>query len=122
MTKPLIKILLAVSLLVSSEAYALRCGNKLVKIDMYQTEIDAMCGKPVSTQYLGYVIRFDNSYRSHRGLSVRAGHMVHGARVEVSVTESLYNFGPHKLMRKMRFENGRLVAIETAGYGYRDPD
>jgi hypothetical protein len=32
----------------------------------------------------------------------------------------LFNFGPHKLMRVIRFEGGRLTSIDTAGYGYRD--
>jgi len=36
------------------------------------------------------------------------------------VTELVYNFGPRKLMRKLRFEGGLLTSIETIGYGYRD--
>jgi hypothetical protein len=30
----------------------------------------------------------------------------------------LYNLGPHQVMRRVRFQDGRVVAIETLGYGY----
>jgi Protein of unknown function (DUF2845) len=30
----------------------------------------------------------------------------------------VYNLGPSKLMRRLRFEDGKLVDIETLGYGY----
>jgi hypothetical protein len=33
----------------------------------------------------------------------------------------LYNLGPDRLMRRLQFEAGALVAIETLGYGYLDP-
>ena len=29
-----------------------------------------------------------------------------------------YNFGPNKLMRRLRFVDGELQDIETLGYGY----
>ncbi len=29
-----------------------------------------------------------------------------------------YNFGPYKLMREIRFVDGRVEDIETLGYGY----
>jgi hypothetical protein len=31
----------------------------------------------------------------------------------------LYNFGTTKVMRRVRFESGRVVLIEILGYGYR---
>jgi hypothetical protein len=40
-----------------------------------------------------------------------------GFREELLVKELLFNFGPRKLMRLVRFEGGRVVSIETAGYG-----
>ena len=39
---------------------------------------------------------------------------------EVALTEYVYNFGPRKLMRRLLFEGGVLVKIETIGYGYRE--
>jgi hypothetical protein len=40
--------------------------------------------------------------------------------IEVSVEAWVYNFGPNKLMRRLRFENGVLAQIETLGYGYNE--
>jgi hypothetical protein len=37
-------------------------------------------------------------------------------------TEMVYNFGPRKLIRILRFEGGYLVDIRTAGYGYLEKD
>lgn len=31
-----------------------------------------------------------------------------------------YNLGPQKLMRRIVFEDGAVVDIETLGYGYRE--
>ena len=39
---------------------------------------------------------------------------------EVVMTEYVYNFGPRKFMRRLIFEGGVLVSIETIGYGYRE--
>jgi hypothetical protein len=102
--------LVCVAILSSDPAHALRCGSRLVKDGMHESEVKAICGEPVSERTLGYVIR---SY-FHRGY----GHS--GYNSEVLVTELVYNFGPRKLMRKLRFEGGILTSIETIGYGYHD--
>ncbi len=109
-------VLAGIAILASDPAHALRCGSKLVKDGMHEVEIKAICGQPVSERRLGYVIRshFD---RNHGSVSTR---YYGGYRREVLVTELVFNFGPRKLMRKMRFEGGHLVSIETVGYGYRD--
>jgi hypothetical protein len=41
-----------------------------------------------------------------------------GDLIEVPVETWLYNLGPYKLLRRVRFEDGRVVQIETLGYGY----
>ena len=38
--------------------------------------------------------------------------------IEVPVESWIYNLGPNKLMRKVIFEAGVVVEIETLGYGY----
>lgn len=40
------------------------------------------------------------------------------AVVEVPVEVWTYNFGPYKLMRRVRFVDGLVEEIETLGYGY----
>ncbi len=109
-------MLASAAMLASDPAHALRCGSKLVKEGMHELEVKAICGQPASERTLGYVIRthFD---RTHGSITTR---YYGGYRREVLVTELVFNFGPRKLMRKMRFEGGRLVAIETIGYGSHD--
>jgi len=108
--------LACMALLASDPAHALRCGSRLVKEGMHETEVKAICGKPVSERRLGYVLRshFD---RTHGLTTTR---YYGGYQREVLVTELVFNFGPRKLMRKLRFEGELLVSIETIGYGYRD--
>ena len=52
----------------------------------------------------------------HRG---RPFHLGDGL-VEVPVETWTYNLGPHKLMRRLRFEDGIVVDIDTLGYGYHE--
>ncbi len=110
-TKLSISLTLACVLLLATDtAHALRCGNRLVKDGMHESEVKAICGEPVSERALGYVIR---SF-------FHPGYGYAGYNREVLVTEFVYNFGPRKLMRKLRFEGGILTSIETIGYGYRE--
>ncbi len=110
-------VLAATALLASDPAHALRCGSRLVKDGMHESEVKAICGQPVSERRLGYVLR-SHIDRSHR-LSTTRYYGYGGYYREVLVTELIFNFGPRKLMRKMRFEGGILTSIETIGYGYR---
>lgn len=81
----------------------------------------ALCGEPASTRRLGYVLR-PYIIKRPAGQSSLGGtrHVYGGFHEELLVTEMLFNFGPRKLMRRVRFEGGLLVSIETAGYGHID--
>jgi len=107
-------------LLVATDALALRCGSRLIKEGMPEAEVIALCGDPVSTRHLGYILRPAIINRP-AGISSLSGtrHVYSGFHEELLVKEMLFNFGPRKLMRLIRFEGGRLVAIDTAGYGHR---
>lgn len=106
------------SLLAAGQAHALRCGSRIVQEGMHESEVVQLCGEPVSTAHLGYVIRsvhFGGSLtRRHDRYPRDYGYY----REEVPVTEMIFNFGPRKLMRKLRFEGGVLRSIRTMGYGY----
>ena len=106
-------------LLVRENAWALRCGSRLIKDEMPEAEVIQLCGEPVSTKYLGYVLR-PYILKRPAGLSGLSGtrHVYGGFHEELLVTELVFNFGPRKLMRVMRFEGGRLTLVNTAGYGY----
>ena len=108
-------------LLLSETAWALRCGNRLVKEGMHEAQVIAICGDPVATEQLGYVLR-PYVVKQPAGLSSLHGtrHVYSGFHQELSVTQMVFNFGPHKLMRILRFEGGQLTSIKTAGYGYHE--
>ena len=49
---------------------------------------------------------------------IRVRNFLPGGEIEVPVETWIYNLGPNKLMRRIRFEDGIVVEIETLGYGY----
>jgi hypothetical protein len=74
-------------------------------------EVRRKCGEPTEVTYKS-ILRAP-VYWWH-GTPIR----VSDDPVDVPVEIWLYNFGPNKLMRRLRFEGGELVDIETLGYGY----
>lgn len=115
-------ILLSVLLVLPEPAAAFRCGNKLVKDGMHEIEVIAICGEPTTVRRLGYAIR-SVDIRDRRpgtpGWSVTRGGY-YSYPVEVMVTEYVYNLGPRKFMRRVLFEDGRVVSVETLGRGYQE--
>lgn len=108
-------------LLAGNPAHALRCGSKLILEGMLEAEVIAHCGEPTAVRDLGYVVRAFNPLEQRGpfgGLLFRhgPGNYFH----ELQVTEFIYNFGPRKLMRRLRFEGGVLRNIETLRRGYRE--
>lgn len=116
--------LLAVLMLAPVDsAWALRCGNRVVKEGMHEARVIDLCGEPVSVHQLGYVLRpyivkVPGGSFGHYGTRRVYG----GYHQEMPVTEMLFNFGPHRLMRLIRFEGGLVKSIRTAGYGYLESD
>lgn len=111
----------AMLLFSSSTAYAFRCGSRLVKEDMHEAEVRRACGAPTTMQHIGRALR-------NVGIPLKRGHggwktqhfPGYSLAQEVIITEYVYNFGPRKLMRRLIFEGGVLVSIESLGYGYRE--
>jgi Protein of unknown function (DUF2845) len=103
---------LAASLAASlAQADAMRCGNRLVSFGDTQSVVLDICGEPVEVQRRTIVRR--PSYDLH-GRIVYFG----DGYVEIPVEVWIYNFGPYKLMRSVKFIDGRVDDIETLGYGY----
>jgi len=114
---------LVAALLLAEPAAAFRCGSKLVKDGMHEAQVVAKCGQPTTVRDLGVALRgYDYVYGRYFGPGwtgyTRPGYS--GFVQEVVITEYVYNFGPRKLMRRLLFEGGVLVTIETLGYGYRE--
>jgi hypothetical protein len=123
MTRTLtIAALFVAGMLVSESALAFRCGTKLIRDGMHEQQVVARCGQPTTIRHLGRTIRaydYFSHVRQHGYTYWRSPGFSHLA-TEVVVTEYVYNFGPRKLMRRLVFEGGVLVSIESIGYGYHD--
>ena len=118
---PLVLVSACIFMLASEPAQALRCGSRLIKDGMHESQIIELCGEPVSRRHLGYVLRPYILKRPSGILGTNSTrHVYSGFHEELLVTELVFNFGPRKLMRVLRFEGGRLTLINTAGYGYRE--
>lgn len=107
--------------LASNPAHALRCDGKLVLEGMLETEVLAHCGEPTSVRDLGFAVRSFHPLAERQpqgGVLFRygTGAFYH----EVQIVEYVYNFGPRKLMRRLRFEGGILTDVDTLGYGYHE--
>ncbi len=107
--------------LIAEPAHAFRCGNKIVRDGMHEQQVIQACGEPTTKRFIGRAIRGVDvpfvRYRTPGDLVYRTPGYSHFV-TEVIITEYIYNFGPRKLMRRLLFEGGVLVHIDTIGYGY----
>jgi hypothetical protein len=119
----------AAVLLLAEPALALRCKGKLVREGDPRAKVLKFCGEPASVQqrtiYRGGFPR--QTFEQRVGLGVgdtEVGEsqeelLIHNRSVvEVLVEEWTYNFGPHRLMRVVRFENGLVAEVTRLSYGY----
>lgn len=102
----------ALLLLLSFPAAAFHCGQRLVHEGDRRYDVLKKCGEPADVE-TRTILRHPITWFHGRPILISPG-----ALVEVPVEIWTYNFGPHKLMRRLRFEDGKLVEIETLGYGY----
>jgi len=134
----------ATALALPASAHAMRCGNRLVSRGDLGARVMAICGSPISVQrkvvyramradYPAYgSFRFYRGPGRHRGgppfyyqqrALARRHHAMqpstsHTVEVPVMVEQWTYNLGPHRLMRVVHLEDGRVTQIETMGYGF----
>lgn len=120
-----ILVLICGMLLFAQPASALRCGHKLIGDGAPQGKVLKFCGEPESVQvrsiYRAGLPRHRIRHRTDRFRSAAADRELlyaDRAYVEVRVEEWTYNFGPRRLMRVIRFENGVVTEIRQIGYGY----
>jgi hypothetical protein len=101
---------LAVLLLIAStSAQAFRCGTRIISRGDHSSKLLRYCGEPDAIQ----------TRLAQRQFIADVGHLVlPGYFEDVWVEEWTYNFGPSKLMRVVRVENGIVAEIRHLGYGY----
>jgi hypothetical protein len=90
---------------------AFKCGTAVVSPGDTRDQVAAKCGNPSGIER---GTAFVPPVAWVNGVPVSAGN----TPIEVPVEAWLYNFGPTQLMHRVRFASGRVVAIETLGYGY----
>jgi len=76
-----------------------------------RSEVSSKCGDPTEVDHSTILIQPTTWIR---GQPVVVGN----GMIEVPVEVWLYNLGPQKLMRRIRFQDGKVVGFETLGYGY----
>ena len=91
----------------SASADSFRCGTKLMSDGDSSDKVAALCGPPTDVQRREIL-------RPYYGYGARNIHTSY----EVSIEYWTYNLGPNKLMRRLRFEDGILVDVETLSHGY----
>ena len=79
---------------------SMRCGSELIAKGTSQAKVAALCGQPAQ------VVRPATSDGVVPGVS------------DVEEEIWVYNFGPNKLMQRIRFRNGAVTDIGSVGYGY----
>ena len=89
----------------------MRCGTRLITDGDSAGKLRSLCGEPASISRTS-ILRSRLVWLNGRPLRTGYGH------VEVPVETWEYNFGPSRLILRVRIEDGRVVDIDTLGYGY----
>jgi hypothetical protein len=106
-------VILALGLLVAAPSFAsVRCGTKIITEGTTRSEVAAKCGEPDE------VVTHQSVFRRPVVWTRGRPYFVGQDFIEIPVESWVYNFGPNKLMQRIRFEDGVVVQIETLGYGY----
>lgn len=90
--------------LFSTNALALRCGNRVIAAAAQDFQVRASCGEPFWT----------DRYTNIEVIGAR-GPLERQREVQLDVW--YYNFGPRQLMRALLFRDGILLREDTLGYG-----
>ena len=84
------------------------CGDRLIRQGLTTIEVLHACGQPDSVDSWDEVKNVGH---------FRFGFLWYSLE-NVHVEQWVYNFGPSRFLRLLRFENGILKRIKTGGYGF----
>lgn len=111
MASAIIRVCVVLILLAgSSEAVALRCDGRIVATGDRDFQVRGRCGAPYFVDGYSEVV-------SHGGDHGQSGYSGTYHRSERVYEDWYYNFGGNRLLHRLRFLDGRLVRIDTHGYG-----
>jgi hypothetical protein len=109
--KPWLKLPLLVLLPALAHGQTLRCSDKIISTGSSRAEVAALCGDPAQVDH-------KTLYNNVSAASAGQTSVVTGTSGEIQIELWTYNFGPNKLMQRIRFEDGVVVHIESLGYGF----
>jgi hypothetical protein len=92
-------------------ADSFRCGTRLVTDGDSADKVEALCGPPTDIQRREILQRPVRWYRGRP-------YYTSFEPIPIPVEYWTYNLGPSKLMRRLKFEDGLLVDVETLNHGY----
>ena len=108
--KPWLKLAALAFAPLLAHAQSIRCSDKIIGTGASRAEVQGLCGDPAQVDHKTIY----NSAAAGGGPT----NVVAGTTVETQVEVWTYNFGPDKLMQRIRFEDGVVVRIESLGYGF----
>lgn len=114
MPHSLIRVSLIFSLLCAIAPVAgagLLCGTKVIDEGALSEEVSAACGPPTHVEHSSMLRTLTASGGAQQNL-------IAGTTIEIHLETWLYNFGPDKLMQRIRFQDGVVTRIESLGYGF----
>jgi len=98
---------------------AVRCGNRLALPGYSAYEVRSLCGEPdaVSRSFVQRAITAPAACwtRHYEWVCGSSTDFI----VTVEVEDWTYDFGRNQFIRILRFENGRLLRVDTGGYGLK---
>jgi Protein of unknown function (DUF2845) len=89
--------------------WALDCEGRLVSLGHAPWEVHAICGEPTQIE--------DTLQLIHKPVYGPSGRVVDYFPMAVPKSMWTYNFGSSRLVYLLTFLEGKLVKIDTAGYG-----
>jgi hypothetical protein len=92
-------VVLAATAGLAEAGNSFRCDGQIVEEGERQIEVQRACGQP----------DFRDAWDEY---------LLYTPYPAAHVEEWYYNFGPSRLVQLLKFRNGRLSQIESAGYGY----
>jgi len=105
-------IILVLGLLVAAPSFAsVRCGTRIITEGSTRSEVAAKCGEPDE------VVNHQSVFRRPVIWTRGRPYFIGQDYIEIPVESWIYNFGPNKLMRRVRMVAGKVDAIETLEHG-----
>ena len=102
-------IVAALGAVAGARADSMRCGSRLVSEEDSIEKVIDLCGEP-SERSRTWIVRQPR-------FELHGNEYTFPGEEEVPVDVLIYDLGPNKLVRKLRFVAGELESVETLGHG-----